>query len=436
MNSSSFNSPAILKDASSKQLEQAVAYNHHELFCQNAICQGGEVKVTDGLTLTSCGKGKEAVVSFPSLSEDIAGKLLDDMMDHLRLWQSKNIGCWSLDTPQPKDIGIKLLARGFQPGWRPCWMALDLDKINTAHSIPYGLQIIADNFISIDNVKDLPYAGDNGAMSQSLLQARPERAKRFVATLHGKIVAHSCVFLTEGDYGTAGIYNVGVVPHLRKQGIGKAIVAAACLYAKEKGYRYAVLNATGRRMYEQIGFQWIGDGLTWWLINNNYITHPASQKQVLIAEAIGTGDTDVLDHLGMQLTSDEINTPGINGMTLLQLAVHCQQPATAEWLIKHGAVYTILDAWDIGWKERAAILLRTDPAQVNKQYGDWQTTLLHIAADRNDIALAELALSAKPDLFIKDKIYYNTALGWAEHLQRAEIAWLIKRSMEKNASLI
>ncbi|MDP4262540.1 MAG: GNAT family N-acetyltransferase [Bacteroidota bacterium] len=431
----SFPSPgsAILKDASSKQLEQAVASNHHELFCLNAICQGGEVRTADGLTLTYCGPGKGAMVSFPSLAEDKAATQLDEMMDYFRVNQPKNVGCWSLDPPQPSDIGIKLLARGFQPGWHPCWMALDLEKIHTGHAVPPGLNVKADNSTSIDHVKNLPYAGDNGAMAHALMQAQPVKAKRFIATLHGKIVAHSCIFLTDGEYGTAGIYNVGVVPRLRKKGIGKAVVTAACLYAKEIGYRYAVLNATGRRMYEQIGFQWIADGLTWWLINNNYSTHPPSQKQIMIAEATGKGDTNTLDHLAKQFSAYEINEPITNGMTLLQLAVHCQQPASADWLTIHGAVYNALDAWDVGWKDRAAALLKADPKEINKQHTDWQTTLLHIAADRNDIALAELALSANPDLTIKDKIYNSTALDWAKHLQREEISWLIKNHL-KNMS--
>ncbi|HEY8894675.1 MAG TPA: hypothetical protein VIM79_07660, partial [Niastella sp.] len=63
---------------------------------------------------------------------------------------------------------------------------------------------------------------------------------------------------------------------------------------------------------------------------------------------------------------------------------------------------------------------------VNRQYGDFQTTLLHIAAERDDAALAELALQAKPDLTIKDAIYDGIPLGWAHYLQRHEIVKMIE----------
>lgn len=426
INSSSAPYPTILKDASSRQLEQAVAHNHHELFCLNAIAQGGELRTGEGLTVAYNGPGKAAMVSFPSMNEEGSGKQLDEMMDFFRMKSPKNAGCWSLIPTQPTDLGVKLLARGFQPGWHPCWMGLDLGKIIDGHSVPRGLKITADNLISVDKVKDLPYSGDNGAISGALMQAYPGRATRFIATLNKKIVAHSCVFLVSGTLGSAGIYNVGVVPKFRNQGIGKAVVIAACLYAREKGYRYAVLNATGRKMYEQIGFEWIGDGITWWLMNQNYRVDPPARIQVMIAEAAGKGDIGMLDQLAKDLSSHVLNVPTTNGMTLLQLAVHCRQPLSVAWLVNHGASYDVLDAWDIGWKEQAADLLKTDPRQVNKQYTDWQTTLLHIAADRNDIALAELVISAKPDLSIRDKIYNNTAAGWAKYLQRKEIVALIE----------
>ena len=98
--------------------------------------------------------------------------------------------------------------------------------------------------------------------------------------------------------------------------------------------------------------------------------------------------------------------------------------------MEQGATCTVLDAWDLGKRDLAAAMLKAQPALVNNQlYGEWQATLLHLAADRNDIQLAQLALSAHPDLGIKDKIYDGTPLGWAEHLQRTQIAELIRKSV-------
>lgn len=415
----------MLKEATSAQLEIAVANNHKELFCLNAMAQGGAVKETNGLTYTWPGKDQEAMIAFPSLSKNTVAAQLDEMMAWYRVHLPKTIGCWSLDPPAPEDIGVNLLARGFQPGWRPCWMALDLEAVKADHPAPADMEVYADNDTPTGDIEDLPYAGDNGAVSPALIAAYPGRAQRFIATLNGKIAGHSCIFFTSGENGVAGLYNVGVVPSAREQGIGKAVVLAACRYAKEQGYRYAVLNGTGRRMYEQIGFKWIGNGYTWWLTSHRAFTHPPTPEQITVAEAVGRGDMHTLHRFEQQFSAPEWQAALANGMTLVQLAVHCRQPAAAEWLAAHNIPLTVLDAWDLHWKDKAAALLAREPEQVNRQYGTGQTTLLHIAAERNDIELAQLAISAKPDLEIKDKIYNSTPLNWAHYMNREQIAQLI-----------
>src|SRR4029453_12601961 len=192
----------------------------------------------------------------------------------------------------------------------------------TDHPRPEGMKVEADNESSLQDVKHLPYAQpDEASALLALAQRHPERVRRFVATLDGNVVAHSAVFLTNGPYGTAGIYDVGVVPDARNQGGGKAVTLAACLYGQERGYRYAVLNATGRRMYEQLGFQWIGDGWTWWLNVPRLAAHPPTKDQIALAEAIGRGDVEALDQLGTRFSDDDLQTPMTNEMTLMQLAV-------------------------------------------------------------------------------------------------------------------
>jgi GNAT superfamily N-acetyltransferase len=406
-----------LQYATRQQLLDATALNHRELFCMNAKVVAGEVYTVNGVTWTHTGSRNESMIAFPELTAENAGTTLDKIIAYYLSHPPKGIGCWSLDPAQPADLGIKLLARGFQPGWRPQWMALDFANITTDHSLPKYLEIKVDSHTSIHQVKELPYASlEDSGVNQSVLQTFPENTQRFIAVLNGRIVAQSAVLLAAG---VAGIYNVGVVPKERDQGIGKAIVLAACAFAKEKGYHYAVLNATGRRMYEKAGFEWMGDGWTWWLKGSNLINNPPSPAQVAMAEAIGTGN--LIDHTDTSL----LNRPLTNGMTLMQLAVHCRQPASAEWLVTHGVTHTVLDAWDLGWQERAAALLQKDPMQINHQYGERHATLLHLAAERNDIALAKLALSANPDLQLRDYIYNSTALDWAKHLKRTAIQQLI-----------
>jgi predicted N-acetyltransferase YhbS len=259
--------PSLLH-ATSCQLEQAVACNHTELFCQNAIARGGEIRHIEGLICTYDGAARQAMVGFPVLDEGMADRQLDGMMAWYGRRPNQGIGCWSLDPPRPVDLGVRLLSRGFQDGWRPCWMALDMDlgQLETHGDGPEGLQIIADNHFSLDGKKDLPYTGREAAVSPELLERQPEQAQQFIALLQGAVVGHCSTFFTTGAQGVMGLYDVAVTTPARGLGIGKALVLAACLAGKDKGYRYAVLNATGRRIYEQIGFHWVGDGFTWWLL--------------------------------------------------------------------------------------------------------------------------------------------------------------------------
>jgi len=417
-----------MQDADSLRLEQAAAFNHRELFKKEAITLGGSYFDTDGLCWTSGNAQSPSMVAFPELTDANAGQQLDELMAFYRKHPPKGAGCWSLDPASPPDLGIRLLARGFQPGWRPRWMGLDLRQVRTDHPFPRGLTIATDNQISLTDVKDLPYA--HVIVPAASTTDMPGQWMRFVASLNGKVVGHSVVFLTSGDLGAAGIYHVGVVPRHRKKGIGKAVTLAACLYARDRGYRYAVLNSTGagQRTYEHLGFSVIRDGWTWWLITDRYLSRPPSPPDVQLAEAVGRGDRLSLDALRpqLQMTSGYLNRELSNGLTLMELAVHCRQPSAAEWLVGAGADYTVLDAWDLGWLDRARQMLQKDPSSVNRSYGEWNKTLLHFAAERNDTELTRLALTARPDLRMKDSAYQSTALEWARHLGHTHIMELLQ----------
>jgi len=411
-------------DASPEQLERAAAVNHTSLFRQEAEALGGRYVTRGELSWTSGTPYSPSMVPFPEFGPEEAGSRLDELIDFYLKHPPKGAGCWSLDPPRPADLGARLLARGFQPGWRPRWMGLDLLRVQTHHPSPKGLDIDIDNGISLDSIKDLPYA--QVVIPSAQKAELPGQWTRFIARWKGKIVAHSVVFLSTGPYGAAGIYHVGVVPRARGLGIGKAVTLAACLHARDKGYRYAVLNSTdaGRPTYERLGFVTAGEGHTWWLITERLLAHPPSPREVRLAEAVARGDREALDRLRYEPA--DLNRPITNGMTLMELAVHCRRPEAAEWLVTGGAACSILDAWDLDWKDRARQLVADDPSLVNRRYGEWNKTLLHFAAERNDEELARLALSADADLQLKDKAYQGTALGWAQHFGHRAIAELIE----------
>ena len=228
-------------------------------------------------------------------------------------------------TLQACRSGVRLLARGFQPGWRPHWMALDLGEVQTHHPFPRGLTIVRDNDRSLIAVRNLPYS--RVVVPRLSDAAFPGQWVRFVASIRGKVVGQSVVFLTAGESGVAGVYHVGVVPGARNKGIGKAATLAACLYARERGYRYAVLNSTeiGKRTYWQLGFHSIGDGWTWWMTIERLLAQRPGPVEVRIAEAVGRGDEAELASLRSEQPAYDLNRALTNGMTLIQLAVHCRQ---------------------------------------------------------------------------------------------------------------
>ncbi|HJT74808.1 MAG TPA: GNAT family N-acetyltransferase, partial [Chitinophaga sp.] len=351
-----------------QQLEQAEMALHREVYSLITDAQQGDVVTKDGLVYTWSSSGPQpgGMVLVDGLTNEQAGPLLDEMMAWYRIRKAKGMGVWSLHPTQPDDLGSRLLARGFSPGWHPGWMSRDLETIPSDYPIPSGIDIRADNESSTHAIQQLPYNGNNGVISDLFMQTYPDRTQRFLAFKDDKIVGQSCVLLTTGENAIAGIFNVGVIEAFRKQGIGKALVLSACRWAKERGYHYALLNATGRRMYEQAGFTWISFGHTWWMNNDRYITHSPSQNDVLLAEAVCKGELDALDRLAPLFSTDALNTPTANGMTLMELAIHCRQTEVANWLVQHGVQYTAYDAWQLRWKDRVAALLAGNPQEVNR----------------------------------------------------------------------
>src|ERR1700742_1383031 len=129
----------LVPEASHQQLQKAAAYNHEQLFRQEAVALGGSLITTGGLRYTSGTPHSNSMVAFPDMSPAEAGEQLDGLIAFYLRHPPRGAGCWSLDPPRPADLGIRLLARGFQPGWRPRWMALDLLQLQTGHASPKGL---------------------------------------------------------------------------------------------------------------------------------------------------------------------------------------------------------------------------------------------------------------------------------------------------------
>jgi GNAT superfamily N-acetyltransferase len=333
----------FLHDATPRHLEAAVAENHHQWMVRKAEAAGGEVHQAEGVTWTYAGPKGEAMVLFPRLAPATASETLDAITRFYRERQPEPlVGCWSLDPPEPPDLEIRLLARGFQLGWQPRWLWLDLQKLNADHPRPPGLTVAPVEEIALWDAPHLPYySRDTAALRHALTQPQPGTGEvgawHFAAWLDGKPVGHSTLCVTTGPRGVGGLYDIGVVREARGQGIGKAVTLAACRQAQAVGCRHVLLNGTGERMYRQLGFVGLGYGLTWWLDARRLARRPPSAMQIALVEAVGRGDLDALATLAPRVTAATLNAPLTNDMTLPEIAAHTRQPTAADWLAAHGA---------------------------------------------------------------------------------------------------
>ena len=354
-------------------LLRATAANHRAWFRRSAAMAGGGVERLDGLEVIVANGG--GTIAFPHVRAHAREAL--DAAVRLGL---PSMSCWSL--AEDRGLGTLLVARGFEWGWQPHWMALDLARLpdeEPAHSVVPARG---------EAPRDLPYAC-----------ARPDPpAVRHLAVIErGRTVGHVVV---NPWRGYAGIYDMGVVPDRRRRGIGRALTIAACGLGRELGCAYAVLNATGEGepLYRAVGFQSLGLGRTWWL-------HPGPRptpRQTALAEAIGFANLDELTAL--RPTPEELEQELPGGGPPLAVAVVTGQAPVADWI------------------------LRRRPDLVSRPIEPRGGTLLHVAVEWNDEQLVDVALAHGADRRARDQTWNATPLEWAEHLNRPRLAARLRGS--------
>jgi GNAT superfamily N-acetyltransferase len=438
--------PAFLAgDPTRAQLLRAVARNHVQMWIHGARLRGGEVHRENGaIWIYTPRVPGEVVVPFPRMTHSRASEQLDVILRYCaRRMPLGSVACWSLGPPQPRDLGARLLARGFEWGWQPHWMWLDYRNMSPDHPCPPGLRISLAEDASARGGEDVPYyassrwsASGDAAGGEAERFARPRRMWRFVACLDGRVVGHSALFVTTGRLGVAGIYGCGVAPEARNQGIGKAVTLAACRFAERMGCGHALLNATalGEATYRRLGFVSLGYGQTWWLHRHVMEAPPPTEAAVRFVEAVGTGDVAALAALSDHVELETLDAALPCGMTPLQVAAQLGQPAAAEWLVERGATPDLVCAWDLGWKDRVRQLSAMRPGLVNRRSGSRQITPLHVAAERDDRELARLLLAAGAELEIEDPEFHSTPLGWARFFERTAIVAMIEQHQARKGS--
>ena len=405
----------------------AAARNHQRWFSAMTQAGGGEVRRENGVLYTGPNGGD---IAFPQMMAQTAGATLDRILAYYRHYRpadgtGRSVGVWAVTPTRPRDLGSRLMARGFEWGWRPHWMGLNLHEIRADFPLPENLHIAVDDAADWD-VEELPYfSPEDAAKFRKVAAVRPRRIWHFGAWLNGVVVGHSILYLTTGRYGVAGIYNVGVIPSARNQGVGRAITLAACEYARALGANHALLNSA-THIYDRLGFVSLGHGQSWWMYDRMFAAAPPTPERIAFVEALGRGDTRTLEALPPSAIPADVNAPLLCGHTPMEIAANMQKSASARWLIGRGATVALLERWDMGWKTEVAQMLAQNPTLVNDLSVGGVRTPVHEAASRGDIELLTLLLTANPDCTICDTEFKGTALGWARHFGQDAAARLLE----------
>ncbi len=413
------------EDATIEQQWQALERNNRSWFARWAQAMGKEVVSEQGIMWTNGHLALSFVHPFQ----------IGDQLDRAVKWYRdqhplQGAICWYLTSAPPGDLAARLLARGFEPNWQPHWMWCKLRELSEqpVHSSIFDIELIEDE--PACQVDDIPYyPAEERTVRMALHRMYPRQVRHLVAFQQKQVVGRCMLTLTTGEWGIAGLFAMGVLPSARNQGIGTALVWKACDLARQMGCHHVMLNATpmGEPVYRRVGFQSLGYGVSWHLRPETLAAPALTNDQVRFLEAVGQGEITALDERAKRVEDRFFHDPLPNGLTPLDIAVHCQQPASADWLVSHGVSLDLLSAWDLGWKERTRQLLIEHPELVNVQRGEGQLTPLHVAVERGDVELAKVLLTIPNNLGLKDREFKATALGWAQYFQRAEMITLIEQ---------
>lgn len=169
---------------------------------------------------------------------------------------------WVGPNSRPATLGQTLQKHGFTHNRDMIGMAMDLhalaaipapegwtmERVTDKAGLALWYQVVLQSFPMPHSTAYL-----NALAAISL---RPEAEwVHYIGRLQGEVVASSSLFL---GAGVAGLYNLGVTPELRCQGLGALLTVQTYHLARDAGYRVATLQTTypnALRMYHRMGFE-------------------------------------------------------------------------------------------------------------------------------------------------------------------------------------
>ena len=175
-----------------------------------------------------------------------AGNLLDET-EHFLPQRLADAGLQAAETEEAMALALVDLAPQ-PPGPR----GLEIRQVRTLEDLTRYATLSAGSWTPPDPNVTRYY---RLAADPLLSEHAPRRL--YLGLLEGQPVATA--ELTVGA-DTVGLYNVATEPPWRRRGIGTAMAWAPLWYAREAGYRRAILQATGAaaRLYATLGFRAFG----------------------------------------------------------------------------------------------------------------------------------------------------------------------------------
>jgi ribosomal protein S18 acetylase RimI-like enzyme len=257
--------PKIVREASREALIEAIQENEATFWLARARLAGWQVHEEPGLTWYRSGLRSPMFngVIQTTLGDDEADARIEAMLERFRT-DGLPMVWWSGPSRRPHDLDTRLLARGLTtPGDDP-GMAADLHVMHEDIVTPAGLIIerVADDatlrewMLTLRATDGLPppTREPDLTLQRPASYAKDDDYRLYMARLNGAPVGTAAAQI---GAGVVGLYCVGVVPAARRQGIGAAVTLAALREAREQGYRFGVLGASGmgEGVYQRLGFE-------------------------------------------------------------------------------------------------------------------------------------------------------------------------------------
>jgi GNAT superfamily N-acetyltransferase len=255
----------LLEKLADESLACACELNMREWYVRQIQAAHGELYHADGLTWGYANQlippGYVNVIPFPEFQRDDVDSQIEKVVEFYR---KQNAEAWCVLGRQTTTeyARERLKSWGFDYFFPSIGMGCDLSDLNENFQTPPDLKIeLLDDISAFDKVQH-PYIGhleheehrNQIKMVMAMPTLFPNEVFNFVARLNGQIVGFTMLNLAQE---AAGIYYVGVLADFHHKKIASALVAAACRFARDRGYKMAILHTRTALipLYGGVGFR-------------------------------------------------------------------------------------------------------------------------------------------------------------------------------------